>query len=245
MLSGCTFAGKRLPLTVAFTLLLLAAFGAGCNGFFTSPTLSSIAIQPPTPSVEVGQTATLQAWGTYSDNSRSQITSGVAWTSDSPDAVCFVSGSTCVSSFSGGGATIAGVAPGGTATVTAAAQGLSATATATAYLIITNFEVCLTDSSGGNPTGCSASAIWNPDVTDTAQSQYFIAQGTYNGTTQDFTTEATWTITTSPTSGTLSCVNSPSPAVCTVTQGATAGTYTITVTYGTNNTATITVTVTG
>jgi len=237
--------GKKLPLVIAFTVLLIAAFGAGCSGFFQPPTLSSIAIQPPTPSVEVGQTTTVAAYGTYSDNTRSVISSGVAWTSDTPEAVCFVSGTTCVASFTGGTATISGVAPGGTATLTAAAQGLSATAQTTAYLIITNFQVCLTNSTGGNPSGCSASATWSTDVTNQQQTQYFIAQGTYNGTTQDFTTEATWTITTSPTSGTLSCDNTSSPAVCTITQGATAGTYTVTVTYGTSSTATITITVTG
>src|ERR1700690_1623097 len=70
---------KKLPLTMAFTVLLVAAFGAGCKGFFQAPTLSSIAIQPPTPQIQVGPTttATLQAYGTYSpDDTRSLLTSG-------------------------------------------------------------------------------------------------------------------------------------------------------------------------
>ncbi len=246
MLSRRTFSGKRLPVIIAFTVLLVAAFGAGCKGFFTSDTLSAISIQPPTPSVEVGQQTSVQAWGTYSpSNNRSMITSGVAWTSDTPGAVCFVVGSNCDASFTGGAATISGVAPGGTATLTAAAQGLSATAQATAYLVITNFQICLTNSSGGGETGCSASAVWNPNVTSSQQTQYFVAQGTYNGTVTDFTTEATWTITSAPVNGTLNCDNSTSPALCTVSDAATAGTYLVTVTYGTSNTATITVNVTG
>src|ERR1017187_1033086 len=83
MATGRGFSGNRLPLTAAFAVLLVAAFGAGCKGFFTGNTLNSIAIQPPSPQVQVGSTttATLQAWGTYSDNTRSQITSGVSWTS--------------------------------------------------------------------------------------------------------------------------------------------------------------------
>ena len=87
MASGRMFTGKRLPLTLAFGVLVAAAIGAGCNGFFTSPTLNSIAIQPPSPQVQVGDTLNLQAWGTYSDGSRSQITSGVAWTSSDNSTV--------------------------------------------------------------------------------------------------------------------------------------------------------------
>ena len=56
---------KKLPLTMAFTVLLVAAFGAGCKGFFQSPTISTIAIQPPSPQVQVGLTFTLQAWAIF------------------------------------------------------------------------------------------------------------------------------------------------------------------------------------
>ncbi len=46
--------GRKLALTLAFTVLVVVAFGMSCNGFFTDPTLSSIAIQPPTPQIEIG-----------------------------------------------------------------------------------------------------------------------------------------------------------------------------------------------
>src|SRR5208283_4971902 len=55
--------GRKLALTLAFTVLVAVAFGVSCRGFFVKPTLASITIQPATPSVELGQTATLQAYG--------------------------------------------------------------------------------------------------------------------------------------------------------------------------------------
>ncbi len=75
-------AGKKLPLTLAFTVLLIAAFGAGCKGFFQPPTLTSITINGPT-SVQVGSTITMSAYGVNSDNQGSTLQSGVSWsTSD-------------------------------------------------------------------------------------------------------------------------------------------------------------------
>jgi len=231
--------GRKLGLTLAFAVLVAVAFGISCNGFFTDPTLSSIAIQPPTPQVEVGSgnSITLQAWGTYSDNSRSQITSGVAWSSSGQGSTVDIDPKTGV---------MTGVGSGGTATITSAAQGISGTAQATAYLgTVTQFQVCL-GSFGSTTCSSGATALpWGPDVTNNEVQQNFIAQGLNNGTELDLTTNSTWTITTSPTSGTISCTNTSTPAVCTVTQGATAGSYVITVTYGTSQTATINVTVTG
>ena len=53
MLNGRKFAGKRLPLTVAFAVLLVAAFGAGCKGFFQPNALESVAIQPASLNLQV------------------------------------------------------------------------------------------------------------------------------------------------------------------------------------------------
>ena len=71
--------GRKLALTLAFTVLVALAFGVSCTGFFPKNSLTAISIQPPSPQIEVGSanSQTLQAWGTYQDNSRSQITSGV------------------------------------------------------------------------------------------------------------------------------------------------------------------------
>jgi len=217
-----------MPLTLAFGLLVAAAIGAGCRGFFQNPTLNSMTIQPPSPSVQVGSAYSyqLQAWGTYSDNSRSQIKSGVVWSTSDP---------TTVSIDQNSGA-ITGEGEGGTATITAAAQGLTATATATAFLgTVSGFEVCQGTFSS---TSCP-----NPAWTVSSSSpvdQTFNAQATYNGGQIDLTTQATWT----PSNSGISCTATSSPATCSLTPNTPTGSYTIVVTYGTSYSFTIDVTVT-
>ncbi len=228
MLNGRKFAGKRLPLTVAFAVLLVAAFGAGCKGFFQPNALESVAIQPPTPEVEVGQSTSLQAWGTYQDNTRSQITSGVAWTSSDPTTIAVDPNTGEISAPS--------TSSGGTATITAAAQGLSATATATSYLgNVTTPQVC----TGTFNTGTCPAATWSLTAT-VGGSQNYYARADSNGKPVDITTVATWTITgQTTTAGGISCAATSTPAVCTVTPGTLpTGSYTITVTYPGNITAT-------
>jgi len=232
--------GRKLALTLAFTALVVVVFGMSCNGFFTDPVLQSIAIQPTSPQIQIGSstTQTLQAWGTYDTKPRSLITSGVSWTS-SPSTIVEIIGP-CANAHSCGSATVQGVAS-GTATITAAAQGLSATATATAYLgNVTNFEAC----QGTTVPVTSCTSTWNPNAAG-AVTQAFVAQGTSNGTTFDLTTAATWTVAPTPITGSITCTNNgASPELCLVVQNTTAGTYTITVTYGANPTLTATVNVT-
>jgi len=124
------FTGRKLPLTLAFGLLVIVAIGASCKGFFPNPVLTTVAIQPTSPQIQEGKTLTLQAWGTYDDGSRSQITSGVTWSSDSAN-VTFADPTS-------------GIAMGsslGTAGITASAQGVPGTATATVYLVVTSLTV--------------------------------------------------------------------------------------------------------
>jgi hypothetical protein len=233
---------RKLALTLAFTVLITLAFGISCQGFFPKNTLTALSIQPPSPAIEVGANfaQTLQAWATYQDNSRAQITTGVNWSSS--DSTVLQIGTTT------GLAT--GVGTGGSATVTAAAQGLSATATATVFLgNITGYQVC--EGTFGATTTCSngsSALVWNAIASTGTPNQSFIAQGTANGSLDDFTAASTWTVVTQPATGTISCTNSGvSPETCSVTQGATPGTYSITVTYGSGSstaTATISVVVT-
>lgn len=218
MATGRTLAAKKLGLIIVFTLLLVAAFGAGCSGFFQSPTLSTIAIQPPSPQVQVGQTLGLQAWGTYSDNTRSQIKSGVAWTSDDSTTV----------SIDPNTGVITGEGSGGTATITAAAQGLSATATATSYLgNVSNLQIC----TGVFNTGTCPAATWSVKGQNGGTQDYYATVDS-NGTAVDVTTVATWNVTPTAATGGVTCDNTASPAICTVqAQTTPTGTYVITVTY--------------
>lgn len=220
MLSGRTFAGKKLPLTIAFAVLVAAAFGAGCKGFFQKNALASIAIQPPTPNVQVGQSSTLQAWGTYQDNTRSQITGGVVWTTSDPTAV----------QINANTGQITGEGSGGTATITAAAQGLSATANATSFLgNISNFELC----QGTFDTGTCPAPTWTVTAAQGGGPQDYYVRASANGQTIDVTTNTTFTVSPSNfTFGGISCPSTTSPATCTVTAGTLpTGTYTVTVVY--------------
>jgi hypothetical protein len=196
------FTGRKLALTLAFTVLIALAAGVSCKDFFQPNALVSVSIQPPSPQVEVGQTSSLQAWGTYQDNSRSQITSGVAWTSSDNTTVL-------IDPKSG---QITGENAGGTATITAAAQGLSATATATAYLgNVSNLVIC----TGTFDTGSCPAATWSISGSAGGHQDYYL-RGSSNGKDVDLTTVATWTVTPTTTQGAVTCSATTSPAVCTV-----------------------------
>ncbi len=233
--------GRKLALTLAFTVLVALATGISCKGFFQPNTLSSIAIQPPSPQIEVGSTTTetLQAWGTYSDNSRAQITSGVSWTS-SDNTIVEIIGA-CANAQPCGSATAEGVNTGGTATITASAQGISATASATAYLgTVTSFEVCLGTFVAGQ--ACNT-GTWAPRSAKGGTQDYYV-QATYQGSPIDLTTASTFgAISPATTVGSITCDNTSSPASCTVTAGTTPfpQTYTFTVTYGTTNSVTVSI----
>ncbi|MGB8012471.1 MAG: Ig-like domain-containing protein [Terriglobales bacterium] len=125
--------GRKLALTLAFTVLVAVAFGVSCRGFFVKPTLASITIQPATPSVELGQTATLQAYGLDNETPAqgAYLTSGVSWSS-SDNTIATVSGT--------GNAVITGVAL-GTATITASSESVTNTATATVYITVTTMTM--------------------------------------------------------------------------------------------------------
>jgi len=230
-------AGKKLPLTIAFAVLLVAAFGAGCNGFFQDPTLTSITINGPT-SVQVGSTITMTAFGVNSDGQGGTLQSGVSWSSDTPD-VAAISGS-CASSPCGG-VTIQGVSA-GQAIITAQDQSVSNTATVTVTLVgVTNFEVC--EGTFGDTTTCSSGSSplkWTVSGRN-GGSQTFVSQGSANGTEYDLTTQSTWTLPSGAPS-TISCTNASntSPETCTVGNNTQTGTYPVTVTYGTNPVVTAT-----
>ena len=129
--------GRKLVLELAFAVLVALAFGASCRGFFPKPILQSIAINPTAPQVNVGQTQSLQLFGTYDDGSRSQVMSGVGW-SVVPTSVATIAGT--------GSATLTGVTS-GSATITASAQALSATAAATVIGNVTAITVSPTSGS--------------------------------------------------------------------------------------------------
>jgi len=107
-------AGRKLALTLAFTVLVAVALGVSCRGFFVNPTLSSIAISPPTPTIATGTTGNTQqmtAVGTYNDGSTANPS--VTW------GITPISGLGQVATINGTGLVTA--VDTGTATITAAA----------------------------------------------------------------------------------------------------------------------------
>ena len=207
-------------MTLAFGALVAAAMGAACNGFFPDNTLLSLAIQPPSPQVQVGQSTGLQAWGTYQDNSRSLLTSGVVWTSSGQDSTVDINASS---------GQITGVGTGGTATITASSQGISATATATSFLgNVSGLTIC----TGTFNTGACPASTWIVSAASSSIQQYY-AKATSSGTTLDVTAVANWSVSPGASTGSVTCSNSGvPPETCTVTPPVTpTGPYVITVTY--------------
>ncbi len=210
--------GRKLVLTLAFTVLVALAFGVSCRGFFPRPILQSIAIQPPSPQIQVTKTLNLQAWGTYDDGTRKQITSGVAWSSNSAN-VTFADPNS--------GAAFGAVA--GTATITASAQALSGTATATVIGNVTSITVSPT--SGGVKAGGTTPAPFT--FAASPGPPFFI------------TTDNGGTLVVSPVDTFLSCIvdvdTSGNPdESCTVATGGTAPSYTIVMTYPSSTGGTVT-----
>jgi hypothetical protein len=223
------FTGRKLALTLAFAALLLVAFGAGCRGFFVNPTLSSIAISPASVDLAIGATTGLQVYGTYSDGSRNEVTSGVSWSVD-PTGIATVTGS--------GTGNVTGVAA-GTTTATASAQAITGTATITV---------------AGNVTTINVSPSSQSYIVGSATPAYITFAATPGP--PDYLTQALGgTLNITSTSGTinLTCSDSTNPAgnpaeACTDTTDESVQ-YSIDMTYTngqgdiiTSNTVTITVT---
>jgi hypothetical protein len=72
---------RKLQLVASFGVLLLAAVGVGCHGFFVDPTLTGITVSTlnSTTLSNAGSTAQLIASGTYDDGSNKNLTGVVTW----------------------------------------------------------------------------------------------------------------------------------------------------------------------
>jgi hypothetical protein len=72
---------RKLQLVASFSVLLLAAVGVGCHGFFVDPTLTGITVSTLQSSTlsTAGSTAQMLASGTYDDGSNKNLTGVVTW----------------------------------------------------------------------------------------------------------------------------------------------------------------------
>ncbi len=227
---------QKLRLAGTFALLVALALTISCTGFFVNPTLTTITVDPPTPSINQGASQQMSATGTFQDGSTSTLTGG---TSCSGNTVCWSSSDTTVVAITTGGLAT-GVAQ-GTATITAASGAITGTTQATVDLTnVTNFQVC--EGTFGATGACSSGSTALTSSVTAGTSQSFIAQGSSNGQTFDLTTSSTWTMTSAaPAAGSVLCSNaSVSPETCTVADLTTPGTYTFSVTYGSTTVLTAT-----
>jgi hypothetical protein len=219
---------NKLRLAGAFAALATLALAVSCTGFFQNPILTTITVDPPTPSINQGATQQMTATATYQDSSTSTLKGG---TSCSGNTVCWSSSDTTIATISTGGL-LTGVAQ-GTTTITAASGAIVGTTQATVDLTnVTNFQVC--QGTFGATGACSSGGTALTSHVAVGTSQTFISQGSSNGHTVDLTISSTWTPTfTAPATGSVECNNSGfSPETCTVTALTPNNTYTFTVTYG-------------
>jgi trimeric autotransporter adhesin len=160
---------RKLQILAAFAVLLLSAAGLGCRGFFVNPTLTTITVDPPTPTVPVSDQQQMTATGTFNDGSSSTLTANLFWSS-TPTSVATISAT----------GNVIGVSV-GSATITASSANITGTTTVTVALAnVTSIQV-------------------TPSNTSILQSgsQPYSAMATVSGQTNpvDITGTATWTIT--------------------------------------------------
>jgi hypothetical protein len=200
-------AKHKLRLAGAFALLATLALAVSCTGFFVNPTISSISILPPNPTVSQGLTTQLTAAGTDSNGNAETLTGGTSCTGTT---VCWSSATPSIATISTGGL-LTGVSA-GTSTITAASGTATATTTATVTL--------------GNVTSVviSPTSITLP-VSSTATT-CLTATATAGGTPVDVTASVTWQ---SGNTSLITVENGESP-MC-PESSATAGTTTIFATY--------------
>jgi hypothetical protein len=75
---------QKLRLLGALAALATLALAISCRGFFTNPTVNAIVISPTNPTVPLGGTLQMHAFGTNDDGSSAgDITGKVIWSSDS------------------------------------------------------------------------------------------------------------------------------------------------------------------
>jgi hypothetical protein len=136
--------GRKLTLALAFAVLVALAVGVSCRGFFVKPTVTAVAVSPPTPTISnttPNNTQQFTVVATFDDGSHGSTP--VSWSSD-PQAVATITTS--------GLATAQGV---GTCTITATSTVLpSISGTAKLTVIPANVtSITVTPSSQGTTTG--------------------------------------------------------------------------------------------
>jgi hypothetical protein len=165
---------QKLRLAGALAALLTLGLAVSCKGFFQNPTITSVTIEPSTPSVSQASTEQLNAEGTDTQGNSYTLTGGTTCTGTT---VCWSSSDTTIATITSGGL-LKGISV-GSATITANSGTASATASATVTL---GDVTALTVKPGSTTLPVSSTATVCFTVTATLS----------NGPQQDVTATATW-----------------------------------------------------
>ncbi|MBN1774136.1 MAG: Ig-like domain-containing protein, partial [Deltaproteobacteria bacterium] len=193
---------------VVLALVVIGVLG-GCGNGTSEPTVESIAVDPPTASIFVGEEQTFEATALYSDGHEELLTTGATWSS-SDEAVATIDAATGVA---------AGVAE-GTATITVTFEGASGTAQLGVGVPVVT-EVLVTPGSASVVVGSTAP---------------FTARAVYSdGRRETVTTTATWSssdeaVATIGADGVATAVGAGSTAITATFGGITSDGSTLTVT---------------
>lgn len=168
MLSN-TSTNRKLRIVASFAALATLALAVSCRGFFVNPTLTGLSVGPSGLSLNVNQQFQMTATGTYSDGSQKTLTSGVAWSSDTPNTVK-------VGQTSG---IVTGLQP-GSANISAASGGCASCSASTKVSVVLNNVTIITVSPSSQ------------NVTIGGSGAFFSATASPGGV--DITSTATWNI---------------------------------------------------
>src|SRR2546428_140754 len=199
----------------------LGGVSGGTTLTVTAGTLSTIKETPTTPSIANGTTQQFTATGTYSDFTTQDLTTQVTWSS-SNNTMATISNA-------GGSQGLATSVAAGTTTITATLGGVSGSTT----LTVTNATLSTITVTPTNPSIANGTT------------RQFTATGTYSDfTTQDLTTQVTWSSSNPAfaTIGSAGLATSVAAGTTTITAtlGGVSGSTTLTVTAATLSTITVT-----
>jgi len=175
-------AKQKVRLAGAFAALATLALAVSCTGFFVNPTLTAVSVGPSGLNLNVGQTFSMVATGTYSDGSQKTLTSGVVWSSDDQSTVSVGQSS--------------GVVDGleiGSANITASSGGCSSCSGSTSVTVVLNDVTSITVSPGDQSVSISGTAVCftataDPGSVDiTANATWNVFDSTNTNVTANFT----------------------------------------------------------
>lgn len=218
--SAGTNAGLASALSVGSSTITASLSGvSGTTSLtVTAATLVSIQVTPASPSIAVGDTSQLTATGIYSDGSKHNVTTSVAWSSSSASIAS-------ISNTSGSNGLARGIAV-GSATITAAQDGVSGTTS----LTVTAATLVSIGVTPATPTIAKGTTV------------QLLATGVYSdGSMHDLTGSVSWSssnssvasVSTANGSGGLATGNAVGTAAITASFGSITGTANLTVTAAT------------